>query len=248
MAENEVTKQGTTDLSIFEGESSGFEGTSNETFKTPFMKILQALSPELDENDAKYIPGAKAGRFCNSATQQLYDELEVVILKVEHSLIGWKPNRGGFIGRWNKSQENEIVARKDGVQKWDSMDNEINDTIEFFCMNINDPADMFILTLSTASFKHGRTFATRLRLLKADGKPVNVSWAGVWKIGLVKESNDKGSWWTVGSTPEFLRFITKQEKEDLIDPAKKMLEAAEVDYQTIAGDQNEPGNDEEETF
>lgn len=252
MADNELTKKESSELanvdtSIFEGEATGFEGTSNETFKTPFMKILQALSPELDESDSRYIPEAKMGQFCNSATQELYDDLEVIVLKVEHSLISWKPDRGGFAGRCNKAKENKVVIRKEGVRKWDAEGNDVNDTIELFCMNVNDPADLFILSLSTASFKHGRTFATRLRHLKVDGKPVNVSWAGVWKIGVTKESNDKGSWYTIGSTPDFIRFISLQEKDDLVVPARKLLDSAEIDYNTIANDNSEK-SDEEETF
>lgn len=252
MSENEITKKETNelanvDMKMFEGESTGFEGTSNETFKTPFMKLLQALSPELDESDPKYIPGAKAGLFCNSATQQLYDSLNIIVLKVEHSLIAWRPDRGGFAGRYNKAKEKEVVVRKEGVYKWDAEGNDVNDTIELFCMNADDPADLFILSLSTASFKHGRTFATKLRHLKVNGKPVNVSWAGVWKVTLVKESNDKGSWYTIGSTPTFVRFITLEEKEELIVPARKMLDSAEVDYNTISSE-NEENSDEEENF
>lgn len=240
MGKNDVQSKSTTevsdpsvDASMFEGASSGFEGVTNETFKTPFLKILQALSPELKSKDPKYIPGAQQGMFCNSATQQLYTEISVVVLKVEHSIITWKPNRGGFVDRRNKSLENTIVSQKEGIQKWDANGNTVMDTIEFFCMNAEDPSEVFILSLSAASFKHARTFATRLRMLKADGKLVNVSWAGVWKISTVEESNEKGSWYTLGNTPEFVRFITKEEKDNFIIPAKNMLEAAEVDYHTI---------------
>jgi hypothetical protein len=235
------------DTTMFEGESSGFEGTSSETFKTPFLKILQALSPEIDEGNSKYIPGAKIGMFCNSATQQLYNKIEVVILKVEHSLIVWKPKRGGFAGRYNKSKEDEIVSKRQGVKKWDTEGNEVDDTIELFCMNIKDPLDLFILSLSRTSFKHGRTFATRLRNLKANGKRIDASWAGIWEISLVKESNEEGSWFTIGSTPKFQRFISKEEKEQYITPARKILESAEIDYSMVEGESNELG-DEDETF
>ncbi|MEM4270979.1 MAG: hypothetical protein QXO70_02695 [Candidatus Pacearchaeota archaeon] len=240
--------QGTTDIvdiSMFSGAGSGFEGTTSETFKTPFLKILQALSPELKKSDPKYIPGAEQGKFCNSATQELYDELEVVVLKVEHSLVVWKPNRGGFVGRYPKTSEESIVAKREGVQKWDADGNEVVDTIEFFCMSINNPSDIFIIPMSTASFKHGRSWATRLRMLKANGKPVNVSWAGVWKISTVEEKNELGSWYTIGATPEFVRFITKEEKENFVIPAKEMLRHAETDYAAM---DNDKGGNEEVTF
>lgn len=233
---SEVTKANESAVapsSLFEGADSGFEGTGAQSFKTPFLKILQALSPELKQSDPKYISNAQQGDFCNSASQQIYKDINVIVLKVEHSLIVWQPNRGGFVGRYPLSAESEILAQKEGLKKWDEAGNDIVDTIEFFCVNADDPSDIFIFPLSTASLKHARSFATRLRMLKAEGKPVNVSWAGVWKISTVEESNEKGSWYTLGATPEFIRFITPEEKENFILPAKEMLKTAETDYSSI---------------
>jgi hypothetical protein len=232
------------DSTLFEGQVTGFEGTTGATFKIPFLKILQALSPELKKSDPKYIEGSGMGDYCNSATGEIYKSIDVIILKVEHSLITWKPNRGGFVGRVNKRHEEEVVTKKDGLQKWDKNGNGVMDTIEFFCMNINNPMDTFIFPVSAASYKHGSKFASRLRALQANGKPVGVTWAGVWKISTTEDKNDKGSWYTLGSTPEFLRFINKDERDNLVSPALEMLKTAETDYSTI---ENEGGVKEEET-
>lgn len=223
------------DEDMFKGMDSGFEGTDSDTFKTPFMKILQALSPELNKNEPEYIPGAQAGMFCNSATKEVHEALEVVILKVEHSLICWKPGRSGFAGRFNKAEEQKVIADQQGLMKWDAEGNEVVDAIEFFCMNANDPSDIFILSLSKASIKHGKSFATRIRSLKVDGKLLGVSWAGVWHIDIVPEKNDKGSWYTIGGSPKFIRLITKDERDNFIFPAKEMLKTAETDYKVIEG-------------
>lgn len=235
----EVTKKGSTeivDVGMFDGQDSGFEGTDAGTFKTPFLKILQALSPELQKDDSKHIPGAEQGDYCNSATQDLYKNLNVIVLKVEHILVVWQPERGGFVGRYPRSMENDIVATREGMKKWDANMNSVVDTIELYCVNADDPSDIFIFPLSKASIKHAKSFATRLRLLKANGKPVNVSWAGVWNISTVKESNKEGTWYTIGSTPSFERFITLEEKESIVTPAKEMLKTAETDYSVIDGE------------
>jgi hypothetical protein len=224
------------DVSIFEGEVTGFEGTNASTFKTPFLKVLQAQSPELSRNNSKFIPNAQIGQFCNSASQELYNELEIIVLKVEHSLLVWKPNRGGFVGRYSHNEEKNIVSRKDGVKKWDIDGNEVVDTIEFFCVNIHDPSDIFIFPLSKASLKHANSFASRLRLLKANGKQVKVSWAGIWKISTMEEINEKGSWLTLGNTPSFIRFITAEDKENIITPTLDMLKTAETDYSVVEGE------------
>lgn len=246
--EKDLQKQGTKELvdtSMFEGQVSGFEKTDSSTFKTPFLKVLQALSPELDSNDSKFIEGARQGHLCNSATQEVYDSIKVVVLKVESSLITWRPDRGGFVSRHNKSEEDKIVARREGMEKWDSEGNEIMDTVEFFCMNAESPSDIFIFPLSGASIKHARSFATRLRMLKYDGKLVNASWAGVWTIKTIKESNDKGSWYTIGNTPDFERWITREERDNFVLPAMEILNTAETDYTTIESGSKEKEEDVE---
>jgi len=212
---------------------TGFEGTDIQTFKTPFLRILQTLSPELKKSDPKFISNAEEGMFCNSATQECYEQISIIVLKIEHSLIIWKPDRGGFIGRYPKFKEEEIVSSRDGLYKFDAEGNSIIDTIEFYCLNLKNPLDIFIFPMSTASLKHAKSFATRLRMLKVQGKPVGVSWAGIWNIDTVEESNDKGSWFTIGSTPEFVRLITKEERNNWVFPAKEMLKNATTDYSTI---------------
>jgi hypothetical protein len=232
---------------LFEGDmDTGFESTYADTFKTPFMKILQALSPELDESSPQYIPDAKQGMFCNSATLELLKELNVVVLKVEHCLLVWKPNRGGFVGRVSKLEEDQVVTVREGSKKWDKDGNSVDDTIEFYCVNPSDHTDIFILSLSKTQVKYGKAFATRMRLLKANGKPVGVTWAGVWNLKTVKESNDQGSWYTIGASPNFIRFINAEEKATAIVPSKKKLLTAETDYsQMESGDKG--GSGEEDT-
>lgn len=243
----EVTKKeenAVVDPSLFAGEVTGFEGTDAQTFKTPFLKILQALSPEMKPSDPSHIKGAALGNFCNTATQDLHESLDVIILKVEHTLVVWRPSRGGFVGRHPKSEEDKIVARRDGAQKWDAEGNEIDDTIELYCVNANDSTDIFIFPMSKASLKHAKSFATRIRMLKANGKPVGVSWAGVWNISTMEEKNEKGSWYTIGSTPDFVRFITVEEKENVIVPALDLLKTAETDYSAVVEGQEDEVGDE----
>jgi len=232
----EVAKKENTelvDMSMFEGAASGFEGVDASTFKTPFVKILQSLSPELKKSDPNHIAAAEEGLFCNTASQELYNEINVIVIRVDHSLVVWKPERGGFVGHHPKAKESEIVVRSEGPKKWDAEGNDVNDTVEFFCVNADNPSDIFIMPMSTTAFKYARSFATRIRMLKSNGKAVNVSWAGVWNIKTSEDSNDKGSWFTIGNTPEFVRFITKEEKGGIVLPAIEMATKAETDYNNL---------------
>lgn len=231
----EITQTGgeIADFSQFSG-ASGFEDTDATTFKTPFLKILQDLSPECKPRGEQAVEGAAAGMLFNTATQELHESMDVVVLKISHVLTVWQPNRGGFVGRHPLSAENTVVAKKEGLKKWDSEGNEVIDTLEFYCLDANDPSSVFILTMTTSSLKHGKSWATRLRMLKVNGKPTGVSWASVWTIGTVEEKNDKGSWFSIGTSPKFKRVITMEEKTSYIDPALEMLKTAETAYSEVS--------------
>lgn len=233
--EKELENSGSSEIqdwSAMDGES-GFESTGKDTFKTPFLKIIQALSPELKKSGASYIEGVEMGDMLNSATHEIHKEMDVIVLKIVHSLLVWKQDRGGIVGRFSKDQEDEIVSKREGLKKWDADGNDVVDTIEFFCLNANNPSDIFILPMSTASLKHAKSWATRLRMLQINGKSVGVSWAGIWKISTMEEGNDLGDWYTIGSTPKFNRVITKEEKIRNVDPARALLKTADTDYDDL---------------
>jgi hypothetical protein len=221
---------------LFEGGSSGFEGVSSSAFKTPFLKVLQSISPEV-ENEVK---GAKGGRFINTVTKNICDELNIIVLEVREDLVVWQPNRGGFVGSFPKTMEKEVVAVRKGVEKFDKDNNEVVDTISYLCMNADDPTDIFIFPLSGASLKHARAFNTRIRQLKVGGKMTGVTWAGIWNIKTVKEENDKGKWFSIGDTPDMVRIINKDEKSIILE-AQEMLKTAETDFSNMANESTDDG-------
>lgn len=250
--EKQLTKEKEeTNLPVFLNNGNngptGFEETCSDSFKTPFIKILQTLSPELNPKKPEYIPEAKIGQFCNTVTKQTYDEINVVIVKIEHNLLVWKPNRGGFVGAYNKHDELKIVKKiEDGIKKKDADGNNINDTLSFFMLNIDNPSDVFILSLATTSLKYAKNFNSKLKMLSYNGTVIGKSYAGVWNITTVEDSNEKGSWNTIGNTAKFKRFITDEEFSNFVKPALEMISKSEVDYNQIAETNNEPQFNEEE--
>ena len=56
---------------LFESAGQGMETMSSEDMQIPFLRICQALSPQLVKNDPKFIKGASAGDMFNNVTQQL---------------------------------------------------------------------------------------------------------------------------------------------------------------------------------
>lgn len=84
------------------GDDAGVNATadSSET-KLPFINVLQALSPEVQEGT---VEGAKPGMFINSVSKQIYDgDVGVVFIPAwrEHVYLEFVPRKqgGGFRGK-----------------------------------------------------------------------------------------------------------------------------------------------------
>lgn len=236
----------TIDMSMFNGLPTGFEDTCSDTYQIARLKILQDLSPEYKKG-ANHIEGAETGLFCNSTTKQLYKEINIIVLKVMHNLLAWKPERQGLAGIYAKEEEDKIIYRKDGLKKFDKEGNSIVDTISFFCINADKPLDIFIFPLSIAHFKYAQKFSSRLKNLEANNKPLP-SFAGVWNITTVEDSNKKGTWFTIGVTPTFKRFITSDEFNSFVKPALEMLKKAKVDFSQFEDESVTVAEDEAKAY
>jgi len=234
-----ATSNGTMD--VF--SNSGFEGTTSESFMIPMMKVVQALSPVKKKSDANYNPEAEDGNFYNSALNELYDTLRVRVLAIDHQLVVWRPREmgGGFVGSFHKTEEPRIVTKRDGVKKWDKDGNEVMDTIMLTCMDADNPTNLFFFPLSSASLKSGKSWVSKMKAVKVDPKTMTLStkgkagvasWAVVWEVSTVLDSNDKGEWYTIGNTPKAIEVFTPDEVP-LIQSALDMVTKAKLDYESM---------------
>jgi len=92
----------TTEMANFDysgGGVSGFENTSREDFKRPFLRVLQANSPQVET-----VEGAKAGKLINTISNQLFETAAFIPAITEHYYIEWVPREegqtdgGGLVG------------------------------------------------------------------------------------------------------------------------------------------------------
>ncbi len=80
------------------GSNEGLENIGREDTALPFLKILQALSPEVTRGKDQYIQGAQAGEFINSLTNERWDGekgVEAIRVYFEKKYIEWKPRDSG---------------------------------------------------------------------------------------------------------------------------------------------------------
>ena len=222
---------------------SGFEGTTSESYMIPMMKVVQALSPVKKRTDASYNPEAEDGDFYNSALNKLSKELNVRVLSIDHQLVVWTPRSmgGGFVGSHHKTEEKEVVFRRDGVKKWDKDGNEVMDTLMLTCMDADNPTDLFFFPLSSSSLKSGKSWLSKMKAVKvnpktmkldAEGQAGLASWAVVWNVKTVLESNDQGEWYTIGNTPSAIRTFEEVDMT-IIQDALAMVKKSKLDYDNM---------------
>jgi hypothetical protein len=107
----------------------GTDQISNSEVETPRLKLLQAISPEIEMFD-----GAKVGGFWHSISEEnLGSEVSITIIMVDQRYILWKPRweGGGILARaddgvhWNPANQKFEVQPVKGVRTkvvWETKD------------------------------------------------------------------------------------------------------------------------------
>lgn len=200
---------------------AGFEGMDAESFAIPFIQVLQKMSPLVDEDDAKYIPGAKAGMFFNTVTQKLYDGkagITIIPCAYKRSFIQWggrESAEGGFKGELTVEQFNELalddtkVKMLDGKPYVPNADGTIHekkndyfaDTRSHYVIVVdNETGEMgrAIMSLASSQIKASKMLCTSLQQRKIKDGQGNLRtppmFANVVIATTVPMSNDQGTW------------------------------------------------------
>lgn len=202
-------------------DGAGFEGADRDSFAIPFIQILQKMSPKVDEDNAEYIPGAKAGMLYNTVTGQLYDGKEgfvVVPCAYKRSFIQWggrESAEGGYKGEFTveefeamQADETKVVV-VDGRPYKPDADGKVNekksdyyaDTRSHYVIVVDSKTGEFgsaILSLASSQIKASKKLLTSLQQKKVDvpgrGLRTPPTYANLVRVTTVGKSNEKGAW------------------------------------------------------
>lgn len=191
----------------FLGESDGHEDFDQSDFTVPFLSVLQALSKPLQRGHEKYLEGAAQGMVLNSATRTLYDTEKDPILLIptffHHRYIAWKPDNGGIaydLGS-DATLYNSIIPN-DKNKRLDENGNELVDTMEYFCLQVNPKTGSFeavVVPFSGTFTKKAKRWNNLIRSQteQKNGRPVQppIYFYAYW-LKTVPETNQKGSWYS----------------------------------------------------
>lgn len=191
---------------------TGLEDTSPEDFAIPFLQVLQALSPQLNKNDGKYIKGAEQGNIYNTVTGQAVDGDEgliVVPCYYQKKYLEWAPRESGG-GLINTHTSRDILAqttRNERGQFVLSNGNYIAETAHFYvqiCSEDESEWSQAVIAMTSTQLSKARKWVSQMkqrRVKNSAGAMVEAPmFLFKYRLKTIAEQNDRGSWygWSIG--------------------------------------------------
>lgn len=192
---------------------AGSENMGQDDVATPFLGILQKMSPQADEDDDAYIDGAKAGMFYNNVTGQVIDVSEVAMLVVpvhyEREYVEWVPRSsgGGMAGR--HAIGSDIMSQTTLIEDPNGKlvptlvnGNIIIETAYHYCLTFDpDKAQWtsLIITMKSSALKKSKRLNNIImttQVKDANGFMVQAPrWSSIFNFKTIRETKDTNSWY-----------------------------------------------------
>ena len=185
----------------------GFEEVTSSDLQIPFLRIIQALSPQLKKNDPAYIEGAGQGDIFNTVTNKIWDaDKGVSVLPVffQMKYLEFVPRSqgGGFVGEVS-AESNEVrtaVRDKDSGMELLNNGNELVRTAQHYIKIVHDDGNLenAIVDMKKTQLKKSRLWLSMMMMQKRNGATLP-SFANTYRLKSVEDGNDKGSWgsWSI---------------------------------------------------
>ena len=191
------------DILEFAGEGAAFDSSE---MQIPFLRVLQALSPQLNKKKAEYIEGASSGDMYNTVTNEHFDgEAGVVVIPCFQTTkyLEFTPREqgGGFRGEIPASDP--ILKRTDrmGAKEMLPNGNELVKSDQHYCLVVMPDGSFqpVVVDMKSTQLKVSRRWKTQIAMQKMQhpktGQLITPPvFATMWKLTTVEESNDQGSW------------------------------------------------------
>ena len=183
----------------------GFEEVTSSDVQIPFIRVIQALSPQIKKSDSAFIKGASQGDIFNTVTKQFWSAEEGILVIPIHFQMKFlefvpRDQGGGFVGELNPASEEVKKAKK--IDKNSSIellenDNELVRTVQHYVKIVHEDGTLenAIVDMKKTQLKKSRQWMSIMMMQKHNGKTLP-SFSQVYRLKTVEESNDKGNWYT----------------------------------------------------
>ena len=202
-----VAKAAKLDLAVLAGDSKDASGFGNldmsRDVMIPYINILQTTSPQLNPSKAEYVEGAKVGQFYNTVSQEVSASLNVIPVLYQLKYVEWKPREtggglvemhdadSGILGKTNRDK----MTFKDVLPSG----NYIATTAYHYVMvqGTDGNWSQAVISMTSTQLKKSRRWNSLMLTQKVEGPSGSFTpptYAIIYKLSTVSESNDRGSW------------------------------------------------------
>ena len=203
----EVAKATKLDLAVLAGDSKEASGFGNldisRDVAIPYINIIQTTSPQLNPSKAEFVEGAKVGQFYNTVTQEVSESLNVISVLYQLRYVEWKPREsgGGLVEMHNADSGILGKTTKDKITFKDTLanGNYIATTAYHYVMvqGTDGNWSQAVISMTSTQLKKSRRWNSLMLTQKVEGPSGSFTpptYAIIYKLSTVSESNDRGSW------------------------------------------------------
>ena len=190
---------------------------------TPFIGLVQGLSPQIDPQKPGYLEDAKIGFLFNTVTGEVYDGgegLRVIPVLFQKAWNQWIPRKqgGGFLGSYADPELKQPIFVPPNGSEYDGPVDTMETANWFVLAEGKDgtwaPA---IISMTSTKLKASRKWGT-LTLINSNKYKTNALFVRIYTITSASETNEKGTFAnyvikdTDFVTPELFAMATELRK------------------------------------
>ena len=209
----------------------GLENITTDDMQIPFIRIIQALSPQLQKDDPLYIKGAEQGDIFNTVSQEVFKQDEGVIVVpafFEKKFLEFqlRSSGGGFVRELAADDKDITMTSREGTIELLPNGNELVRTHQHLVIaqSADGTIAPSVLDMKKTQLKVSRRWNTLKNSARLPSGALMPIYGTAWQLTTVLEANDQGKW-----------FNYKLDRINDVTPEieKMMLEARNM-YQGVA--------------
>ena len=182
------------------------EGVDYDTseLQIPFVRVIQALSPQVKKSDSAFIKDAAQGDLFNTVTGEFWKgEKGIVVIPCyqETKYLEFIPRDqgGGFVGEIEVDSPVLSQTTRDRSVELLPNGNQLQNTANFYVLMAHPTMGLqkALICMSSTQLKKAKKWLTQAQSLMAEGKNgmfVLPLCSSVYKLVSVAEKNEKGNW------------------------------------------------------
>ena len=205
---NQVAQKKTTQVVVSELDKMleadagvGLENITTEDMQIPFIRIIQALSPQLQKDDPLYIKGAEQGDIFNTVSQEIYKQDEGITLVpafFEKKFLEFqlRSSGGGFVRELAADDKDITMTSREDTLELLPNGNELVRTHQHLVIakSADGTIAPCVLDMKKTQLKVSRRWNTLKNSARLPSRALMPIYGTAWQLTTVLEANDRGKW------------------------------------------------------